>query len=52
VVDPGKISATLTAVGVDKITTGLLQWGFMVEHSISLPKQHTLVYKGAWELSG
>jgi hypothetical protein len=24
----------------------------MVEHSISLPKQHTLVYKGAWELSG
>jgi hypothetical protein len=35
----GMISATLTAVGVHKTTTkGPLQWGFMVEHSISLPK--------------
>jgi hypothetical protein len=28
----GMISATLTAVGVDKTTKGPLQWGFMVEH--------------------
>jgi hypothetical protein len=46
------ISATLTAVGVDKTTTKGPQWGFMVEHSIYLPKQHPLVYKGVWELPG
>jgi hypothetical protein len=50
---PGTISATLTAVGVDKTSTkGSFQWGFMVEHFISLPKLYPLVYKGAWELSG
>jgi hypothetical protein len=44
----GTISATLTAVGVDKTTTKEpSQWGFMVERSISLPKHHPLVYKGA-----
>jgi hypothetical protein len=47
----GTISATLTAVGVDKTTKGSLQWGFIVEHFISLPEQHPLVYKCAWELS-
>jgi hypothetical protein len=41
------ISATLNAVGVDKTTKGSLQWGFIVENSISSPKQHPLVYKGA-----
>jgi hypothetical protein len=46
------ISATLTAVGVDKTTKVPLQWGFMVEYFIYLPKQHPLVYKGIWELSG
>jgi hypothetical protein len=46
------ISGTLTAVGVDKTRKGLLQWGFIVKYSISLLKQHPLVYKGAWELSG
>jgi hypothetical protein len=37
------ISATLTAVGVDKTTKWSLQLGFKVEHFISLPKQHHLV---------
>jgi hypothetical protein len=47
------ISATLTAVGVDKTTRkGSLQWTLVVEHFIPLPKQHPLVDKGAWELSG
>jgi hypothetical protein len=47
------ISSTLTAVWVDKTTTkGPLQWGFSIEHSIPLPKQHPLVYKGVWEFSG
>jgi hypothetical protein len=45
------ISGTLTAVGVDKTTVKEpFQWDFMVEHSISLCKQHPLVYKGLWEL--
>jgi hypothetical protein len=52
VVDPGNDLCYLTAVGVDKTTKGPLQWGFMVDYSIPLPKQHPLVYKGAWELSG
>jgi hypothetical protein len=47
------ISAALTAVQVDKtMTKRPRQWGFMVEPSIPLPKQHPLVYKGTWELSG
>jgi hypothetical protein len=42
------ISATLTAVGVEKTTTKWSwQLGFKVEHFISLPKQHPLVYKCA-----
>jgi hypothetical protein len=41
----GAISATLTAVGVDKITTkGTLQWVLMVGHFILLPRQYLLVF--------
>jgi hypothetical protein len=47
------ISATLTVVGVDKTTTkGPSSGALAVEHFIPLPKQHPLVYKGVWELSG
>jgi hypothetical protein len=46
-------SATLTVVGVDKTKTkGPLHGALVVEHFIPLPKQHPLVYKGVWELSG
>jgi hypothetical protein len=47
------ISATLTAVEVDKKKKkGPSGEASEVEYSISLPKQHRLVYKGVWELSG
>jgi hypothetical protein len=47
------ISATLTVVGVDKTTTkGNFQSALVAEPSVPLPKQHPLVYKGAWEVSG
>jgi hypothetical protein len=36
-------------VGVDKTTTKM---SLAVAHFISLPKQHSLVYKGVGELSG
>jgi hypothetical protein len=39
----GAISATLTAVGLDKTTTkGPLQWVLMVGHFILLPRQYLL----------
>jgi hypothetical protein len=48
----GAISVTLTAVGVDKITTKCPSSRvLMAGHSIPLPRQHHLVCKGAWELS-
>jgi hypothetical protein len=45
------IFATLTVVGVDKMTKGPSSGALVVEHSIPLPNQHPLVYKGVWELS-
>jgi hypothetical protein len=42
----GTVSATLTAVGIDKTTTkGPSSGALVAEHSISLPTQHLLVYK-------
>jgi hypothetical protein len=44
------ISTTLTVVGENKTTTKVPSSGALaVEHSIPLPKQHPLVYKGAWD---
>jgi hypothetical protein len=49
----GMISATLTVGGWTKQQQKDPSSGTLaVEHSIPLPKQHPLVYKGAWELSG
>jgi hypothetical protein len=49
----GTISVTLTVMGMDKTTTkGPSSGALVVEHPIPLLKQHSLVYKGGWELSG
>jgi hypothetical protein len=48
----GAISATLTAVGVDKIKKNLSNEALMAGHSIPLPRWHPLVCKGVWEVSG
>jgi hypothetical protein len=47
------ISATLTAVGMEKQQLkGPSSRALEIEHFIPLHKQHLLVYKHVWELSG
>jgi hypothetical protein len=49
----GTIFATLTAVQfLKQQQKGPSSGALAVEHSIPLPKQHPLVYKGVCELSG
>jgi hypothetical protein len=50
----GTISTALTAVRgwIKQQQKGPSSGALVVEHSIPLPKQHPLVYKGVWELSG
>jgi hypothetical protein len=52
-VDPGNdLCYFNSGGGGQKTTKGPSSGALMIEHSIPLPKQHPLVYKGAWELSG
>jgi hypothetical protein len=52
VVDLGKDFCYLQWWLIKKMTEVPSSGALAVEHSIPLPKQHSLVYKGVWELSG